>query len=115
MAVGTASGLIIPEFVNTSSVRAWCRAMDDRNSREAVAIESAATIAGAEWDALPGVNNSRYGRSGGTRAARHLRYIARLERQICKATDALWADYNALVYVPWRASQNPQGRFKPGQ
>lgn len=111
----TVSGLIIPELTTASSVRRFASSMAERGSREAVSLDTCATFCGTEWDALPGVSNSRFGRNGGTRAARHLRYMAKLDRQLAKAGDELWADYVALVHTPWRLATGKQGRFDPSK
>jgi hypothetical protein len=111
----TDSGLIIPTLVNTSSVRRFCSMMGDRGMREAVAFDTQAAYCSQEWDNLPGVAMSRVGRNGGTRAARHLRYMARLDRQMSKAADALWADYNALVLAPWKMALNSVSKFDPSR
>lgn len=111
----TDSGLIIPELTKTSDVRRFCSTMTERGQREAVALDSCAAYCGQNWDSLPGVNAPRYGRNGGTRAARHLRYMAKLDRQLARAADALWADYNALVYGPWRQATNRVQKFDPGK
>lgn len=109
----TGSGIIIPDLRSTSDLRQFCRAVDDRCSREATAWENAALICASNWDALA-INRSRFGASPGTRATRHLRYMVGLQRQICKASDFLWQDYNRLVYIPWRQSQAPT-RFDPSK
>lgn len=111
----TVSGLIVPELTTASSVRRFTSTMAERGSREAVSQDTCATFCATEWDALPGVSNSRYGRNGGSRAARHLRYMAKLERQLAKAADELYADYVALVHTPWRMATGQQGRFDPSK
>jgi hypothetical protein len=115
MAVTTDSGLIIPELTTTSSVRRFASTMGERGMREAVALETCAAYCAREWDALPGVNTPQFGRNGGTRTARHLRYMAKLDRQMAKAADQLWADYNALVYGPWRRATGATSKFNPGR